>query len=957
MIESVQARHLRSRDFLTIYTQLCALQDTCPLTSVKAHLSEGTLDLNVDRIRLPDWAPILNSLRINKNLQKVALKSYYQSGFKSEGKVKLGHKHRPSQKPPPILSKDVTHKLCISLRECLQGTESLERLSLQGIPLRKYGMQNIAKGLSKTRTLQHLSLEYCRLSNTAVGLLCQGIYSSPCLKSLNLTGCGLTKTGAEAIAKLIKHQSTSRHSEAWKDSLRYRRPNLDQMPGLRRITLNNNPLINDAGALSLADALKDDLWLKALDMQHCGISNIGGAAILEALKGNATIVVLDIRRNPLVDHSLLKSVIEQVLINGHGREEEYPWLVASSPDAVQKAPSNAKKKRNVKKKENRPSPSQRSSQGKSTVVVHKESRPITKPGPGFVPWRSAARAEERQRSATNAATSSQTKKPEKLQTPPKTASSITIHKSPSARGKTSLTKMGSSVLVEESISSQSEDETTTKDESISTASEVMKKRVEERKYKELLVQLEEVKRRVDLESRARAMADAQILELTLENSRLKRHIQILERNGPLAALSKTREQLRDAGKVSGLDEDLLETIEQSFQKFHTFLDLLRDAGLGQLCSLVGLSPTELQNPAVASILKSHQPTMTMSNGIGSGAGETNQFSSAQNGRLQSSYRTGQFAQATVPSGYIVSNGGARPQVSVFKPSIINESENHFGLGASGSVNGSGLVQATDTPMTRGTYTSVPYQAPTSLQAAHSTDDGGESSGVATGLVTAYQISSGEHDRAKNNSNSPGSVSHNDLPRNGGREFSDKIVLENRMDGENSGRINPGSEPVERREYDDHGDTPGYGDHQRKRNNGSARHHTGAGDFVFKDSHLITPQDLMPSKKPDESGSFRILPAEDVSLTMVSQADVSIPMVSQAEDVSLPVVSQAEGELVQESLNSNLEFSKDGSDHSHVRTSTPEITASSRHSHHSGEDSFGGNGELPSQVELGSDDSL
>lgn len=34
------------------------------------------------------------------------------------------------------------------------------------------------------------------------------------------------------------------------------------MPGIRRITLNNNPLINDSGALYIADALKDDLWLK-----------------------------------------------------------------------------------------------------------------------------------------------------------------------------------------------------------------------------------------------------------------------------------------------------------------------------------------------------------------------------------------------------------------------------------------------------------------------------------------------------------------------------------------------------------------------------------------------------------------------------------------------------------------------------------------------------------------------
>ena len=46
------------------------------------------------------------------------------------------------------------------------------------------------------------------------------------------------------------------------DSLRYRRPDLDRMPGLRRITICKNPLINDRGAEFFAEALKDDLWLK-----------------------------------------------------------------------------------------------------------------------------------------------------------------------------------------------------------------------------------------------------------------------------------------------------------------------------------------------------------------------------------------------------------------------------------------------------------------------------------------------------------------------------------------------------------------------------------------------------------------------------------------------------------------------------------------------------------------------
>ena len=53
-----------------------------------------------------------------------------------------------------------------------------------------------------------------------------------------------------------------RHNEAWQDSLRYRRPDLDRMAGVRRITINSNPLLSDQGAKVLAEALKDDLWLK-----------------------------------------------------------------------------------------------------------------------------------------------------------------------------------------------------------------------------------------------------------------------------------------------------------------------------------------------------------------------------------------------------------------------------------------------------------------------------------------------------------------------------------------------------------------------------------------------------------------------------------------------------------------------------------------------------------------------
>ena len=63
---------------------------------------------------------------------------------------------------------------------------------------------------------------------------------------------------------LLQHQATRRHNEAWQDSLRYRRPDLDRMPGIRRITANCNPMLGDDGALALGEALKDDLWLKGI---------------------------------------------------------------------------------------------------------------------------------------------------------------------------------------------------------------------------------------------------------------------------------------------------------------------------------------------------------------------------------------------------------------------------------------------------------------------------------------------------------------------------------------------------------------------------------------------------------------------------------------------------------------------------------------------------------------------
>lgn len=58
----------------------------------------------------------------------------------------------------------------------------------------------------------------------------------------------------------------------WQDTLRLRQPHLDGMRGLRRITLNKNPKLNDNGAAVIGNALTEDLWIKGNYLKRFDIS-------------------------------------------------------------------------------------------------------------------------------------------------------------------------------------------------------------------------------------------------------------------------------------------------------------------------------------------------------------------------------------------------------------------------------------------------------------------------------------------------------------------------------------------------------------------------------------------------------------------------------------------------------------------------------------------------------------
>ncbi|XP_029472392.1 centrosomal protein of 78 kDa isoform X2 [Rhinatrema bivittatum] len=544
MIDSVRIRRQGALDFESHYEYLCILQDTIPLHAVKANLRHGILDINADRLKLADWAPLLNTLKINKNLTSVVISSCSQLGLGDSDAEK--YKMRFRRGIPAIRSRDLTFQLCRAIKGCLCVSGALKNLELQGLPFRERDLIVLAKGLTRSSSLEALSLAHCSVGDDGLETICRSIKNSTTVKTVNFTGCNLTWHGAEHMANIIKYQATKRHGEAWAESLRYRRPDLDCMAGLRRITLSYNTLIGDQGATILSESLGEDLWLKALDLRQCGISTEGAKALLNVLESNTTLTVLDIRENPLIDHSLVKAVIEKVLMNANGINSEYQWF--TSPPSSKEASRTKQRKRTIVLGNGRKGkatirigfPSKRGLPAERKAPPSKDSytpEPLPPGVKGFLPWRTAERANRQRGFPVD-----------------------TSNRSPC--------QMQTGAPVKVTVESGSSSETEENGSGLDIFVHSLPETTSPQQYKRLQVELKDCQLKLNEERTTRRKTEDRIMELEVENTRL-RQINL--------SLSETLHTQTIASTILE-DEGILESIETSFQKFHAFLDLLKDAG-------------------------------------------------------------------------------------------------------------------------------------------------------------------------------------------------------------------------------------------------------------------------------------------------------------------------------------------------------------------------------------------
>ena len=128
------------------------------------------------------------------------------------------------------------------------------------------------------------------------------------IESLDFSFCNLTVCGAESVANLLKYQKIQRFSEVWMRSLRYKDTNAETIPGLKSIILNYNSQIGDNGISLLIEVLNEDVWIKNIEMQGCGITDEGANHIIKCLSINKTIVTFNLANNPDISNHLHRHI-------------------------------------------------------------------------------------------------------------------------------------------------------------------------------------------------------------------------------------------------------------------------------------------------------------------------------------------------------------------------------------------------------------------------------------------------------------------------------------------------------------------------------------------------------------------------------------------------------------------------------------------------------------------------
>ncbi|XP_050035880.2 uncharacterized protein [Dermacentor andersoni] len=325
--------------FRTVYKEQCNNFYVCSRRTLLSKIpNDSSLDLCVDIIRADEWKPLLQAIRLDKSLEAVVFKSSFLGDYPEliadVGRLQLVQKMQQSIHVPALFTPEMLKTFCLALSEQLKNNTRLRSLGLIGFPFSLVHLQELSAGVCTSASLTTVTLDGSSLGKQGLEVLCRALCEKESVRVLSLCDCRLGSSEADLLNWLLRQQSLGRQGALWQGVLRQRALALDSLRGLRRLSLCRNPL-GDQGICALAEALTDNLCLKALDLQSCNVGNAGASALHNLLVNNIVLEVVDIRQNPNIDAALAKGIAKKVSSNRHGRQCQYDVLPLGKSQPVQ----------------------------------------------------------------------------------------------------------------------------------------------------------------------------------------------------------------------------------------------------------------------------------------------------------------------------------------------------------------------------------------------------------------------------------------------------------------------------------------------------------------------------------------------------------------------------------------------------------------------------------------------
>lgn len=227
-----------------------------------------------------------------------------ESGYSGNNKNKQVHNLKEKQEQDKLKKEEEKnfkvklHLILTALIKHLKLTNELLTIKLLNLNFTMENSALLAKGLRNNDTINNIIINGCAISDQSLDTILECFLTHNKIENIELNNNNLNDKSCNMFGRIITRQTQLRDQIIWMYGLRNEKPlNNDYTKGLISINLANNNLTSKS-CQPLVNALSYDNYIRKISLKENIICEEGCHLFNKLLKTNASLLNVDLRKNP-----------------------------------------------------------------------------------------------------------------------------------------------------------------------------------------------------------------------------------------------------------------------------------------------------------------------------------------------------------------------------------------------------------------------------------------------------------------------------------------------------------------------------------------------------------------------------------------------------------------------------------------------------------------------------------